>query len=44
MKLSNATAAALVEVVEKAYTHSQLNLLFLRLDAENAGAKIPTGG
>jgi len=37
MKLSNATAAALIEVVAKGYSHSDLDNLFLRLDCANVG-------
>lgn len=37
MKLSNATAVALVEAIADSYSHSELDLLFLRLDAERVG-------
>ena len=37
MKLSNPTAAALIDVVAGAYSHSELHNLFLRLDCANVG-------
>jgi hypothetical protein len=39
--LSNAAAAALVEVVAEAYSHSQLDLLFMRLEANDIGFEDP---
>jgi hypothetical protein len=37
VKLSNSTAAALVEVVSSGYSHSELDTLFLRLDCAGIG-------
>lgn len=37
MKLSNPTAAALIDVVAGAYSHSELDTLFLRLDCADVG-------
>jgi hypothetical protein len=37
VKLSNSTAATLIDVVSGAYSHSELDTLFLRLDCANVG-------